>query len=171
MQILQKEIIIKSRKFDNKINKSWTADLIKKENSLLVFLGIFELEVKHNFLGVIRPGTISYEYYWLDKWFNVFRFHEPDGEFRNFYCNINMPPTFENGILDYIDLDIDVIVWKDFSPIILDQDEFKENTFTYNYPDNILLKTKAAIDELLTTIEDRNFPFDSQPNIKLDIKT
>ena len=169
--MLQKEIIIKSRKFDKKINKSWTADLIKKENSLLVFLGIFEFEINHNILGVIRPGTISYEFYWLDKWFNVFRFHEPDGEFRNFYCNINTPPTFENGILDYTDLDIDVIVWKDFLPIILDQDEFKENTFMYNYPDQILLETKSALDELLTKIEDRNFPFDSQPNIKFDIKT
>ena len=107
--------------------------MINKDGTLLIFFGIFEIEIKHKFLGIIRPGTIFYEFYWLDRWFNVFRFHEPDGTFRNFYCNINTPPTFENGVLEYTDLDIDVIVWKDFSLIILDQDEFSENSFVYNY--------------------------------------
>lgn len=171
MQILQKNIIIKSRKFDKKIHKRWNADLIKKKDSLLILMGVFEFEIKHNFLGVIKPGTISYEFYWLDRWFNVFRFHEPDGAFRNFYCNINTPPTFENGILDYTDLDIDVIVWKDFSPIILDQDEFTENSLAYNYSLDILVNTKSALDELLKKIEERNFPFDTQPNIMPDIKS
>ena len=87
-----------------------------------------------NFLELSDPATISYEFYWLDKWFNVFRFYEPDGTFRNFYCNINIPPTFENGILEYTDLDVDVIVDKNFSRTILDQDEFEENSLRIIIP-------------------------------------
>jgi len=76
----QKKITINSRKFDGKIHRSWQAESIAQKDSLLIFVGEFDKEVKHSHLGVIRRGTISYEYYWLDRWYNVFRFHEPDGD-------------------------------------------------------------------------------------------
>ena len=65
-----------------------------------MFLGVFDLEVEHPDLGIIRRGTVSYEYYWLDQWYNVFRFENPDGPLRNYYCNVNMPPVFANNVLD-----------------------------------------------------------------------
>lgn len=160
MKILQKNITIISRKFDQSINRSWKADLIEKKNSLLVFKGIFDIQVNHSILGVIRPGTISYEFYWLDKWFNVFRFHEPDGTFKNFYCNINMPPVFENGFLDYVDLDIDVIVFEDFTYHILDLVEFEANSAKYKYSAEIKSKAQFQLQSLLKKIRQKDFPFD-----------
>jgi protein associated with RNAse G/E len=160
MQKSGKSVTINSRKFDGSIHKSWQADLIEEKDSLLIFLGEFEKEVRHSHLGVIRPGTLSYEFYWLSGWFNVFRFHEPDGGFRNFYCNLNMPPKFENDILDYVDLDIDVLIWKDFSVEILDMDEFEANAKKYNYPAEIKNRTKESLEEILALVEKREFPFD-----------
>lgn len=151
---------INSRKFDSTIRRSWHAKLVETENSLLVFVGEFNEEVKHPQLGVIRRGTISYEFYWLDRWYNVFRFHQPNGDLRNFYCNINTPPKYEDGILDYIDLDIDVLVWKDFSVQILDLEEFEENAARYSYPAEIREKAQIALDELLELVKNKIFPFD-----------
>ncbi len=160
MQILSKDVVINSRKFDRSIRRSWTADLIEKQNSLLVFVGIFNETVKHPFLGVIRCGTISYEYYWLDRWYNVFRFHEPEGDFRNFYCNLNMPPVFQNNVLDYVDLDIDVIVWKDFSYEIHDLDDFKINSKKFQYSEKLKKKVEIQLKSLIEMIQNRDFPFD-----------
>ncbi|MGI8544991.1 MAG: DUF402 domain-containing protein [Aridibacter sp.] len=157
--MLKKNITINSRKHDGRIHRTWKADLIEQQDSLLVFVGEFENEVKHNNLGVIRRGTVSYEYYWLNRWYNVFRFHEPDGDLRNFYCNINMPPTFENNILNYVDLDLDILVWKDFSYEILDEDEYKENAEMYGYENKILKNVEKNVTELLKMIKQRNFPF------------
>jgi len=123
-------------------------------------IGEFETGVAHPDLGVIDRGTISYEYYWLDRWYNVFRFHEPHGEFRNYYCNINLPPTFENGILDYVDLDIDLLVDRQGRVKILDVDEFERNARLFSIPDTVCRSAKLAVDELITLIEKRNFPFD-----------
>jgi len=153
-------ITINSLKFNKTVYRSWKADLIEEKNSLLTFIGEFEDEIKHPILGVIRRGTISYEYYWLDRWYNVFRFHEPDGELRNFYCNINMPPKFENGILDYIDLDIDLFVLKDFSYQILDLEEFEENARKYSYSDELRKKVRESLSEVISLINKREFPFD-----------
>jgi protein associated with RNAse G/E len=155
----EKIITINSRKFDNTIHKSWKAELIERDNSLLVFVGKFEKEVKHSNLGVIRRGTISYEFYWLNRSYNIFRFHEPDGDLRNFYCNVNLPPTFENDVLDYIDLDVDILVWKDFQYEILDLEEFEENAGKYNYSENLKQTVATSVKELINLIENRKYPF------------
>lgn len=155
-----KHITINSRKFDGKIHRSWKAEFIEQKDSLLTFIGEFEKEINHTHLGVIGRGTVSYEFYWLDRWYNIFRFHEPGGDLRNFYCNINMPPTFEEGILDYVDLDIDVLVWKDYSFEILDTDEFEENSIKFKYSHEIHNKIKKSLEELKKMIENKLFPFD-----------
>jgi protein associated with RNAse G/E len=160
MKNQNKSITINSRKFDGTIHKIWTADLIEEKDALLTFIGRFDKEVNHRQLGLIRRGTVSYEFYWLNGWFNVFRFHESDGSLRNFYCNINMPPEFKNSVLDYVDLDIDVLVWRDFSVQILDTDEFEENSLKYGYSKEIKNKTNESLDKILNLIKKRDFPFD-----------
>lgn len=157
----EKIVTINSRKFDGKIHRSWKARWIKKKGSLLVFVGEFEEEVKHSNLGLIRRGTLSYEYYWLNRFYNVFRFHEPDDSLRNFYCNINLPPTFENYVLDYVDLDIDVLVWQDFSFEILDLDDFAENSKKYGYSKELIQKVEENLKGVLDLIENKKFPFNT----------
>lgn len=158
-------VTINSRKFDQSISRSWTCELVEETDHYYVFLGEFASEVKHKQLGIIKPATVSYEYYWKNECYNVFRFHEPNGEFRNFYCNLNLPPTFTNGILDYIDLDIDILVWKNFSIEILDVDEYEANKEKYSYPESLQQKVSEAIKKLLAKIKAKEFPFDvNTPN-------
>ena len=151
---------INSRKFDGTIHRSWKAELLSETDELLILVGEFEKEIYHPLLGVIRRATVSHEFFWKNEFFNVFRFHEPEGDLRNYYCNINLPPQFDNGVLDYIDLDIDVLVWKDFSFEILDLDEFETHAVKYNYSPELRRKAKSALRELLSRIENRKFPFD-----------
>jgi len=151
---------INARKFDGSIHRTWTAKLVESKGSLLVFLGEFDREVTHPDLGVIRRGTLSYEYYWLDRWYNVFRFHEPNDDFRNFYCNINMPPSFEGDTLDYVDLDIDILVSKDSDIQLLDQEEYEENSNFYGYSPEIQNRVAKSISELRNMIRLNQFPFE-----------
>lgn len=151
---------INSRKYDQTIRRSWDCEFVKRVGSLLTFRGVFNEEVLHSDLGEIAEGTISYEYYWLDRWYNVFRFHEPDGTFRNFYCNINVPPIYTPGVLDYVDLDIDVVVWKDHSYAVLDLDDYSVAVERYTYPLHVQLSAEKALAELIEMINGRKFPFD-----------
>lgn len=129
-------------------------------------LGSFDEEIDHEQLGLIRTGTVSCEYYWLDRWYNVFRFHEPDGRFRNFYCNINMPPTLKRGVLDYVDLDIDVLIYPDSGIQILDMEEFESNALKYGYDRELKTRARSALAELLDVFEKKHFPFnDPGPEI------
>jgi len=153
-------VTVNSRLYDGRIGKSWTCKLIKQDGTLLLFVGKFDRDVVHEHLGVIRRGTVSYEYYWLDRWYNVFRFHEADGEFRNYYCNVNMPPTFDGRTLDYVDLDLDVLVKRDWTYTILDSDEFEENAVKHGFSADLCARAHNAVDELIKLIEAHQFPFD-----------
>jgi protein associated with RNAse G/E len=153
-------IKVNSRKYDDSIRKSWSCELVERTGDLLVLRGIFDIDVSHPGLGEIRRGTISHEYYWFDHWYNIFRFDEPDGvALRNYYCNYAMPPILADDVLDYVDLDIDVIVWPDLSFEVLDRDDFEENAGLYKYTDEIRSRSDQTIAELLQMIQARKFPF------------
>ncbi|HZG54581.1 MAG TPA: DUF402 domain-containing protein [Pyrinomonadaceae bacterium] len=151
---------VRARKFDGRLHREWQARLVSQAGSLICVEGIFEDEIRHPQLGVIAPGTLSVEYYWTDRWYSVFRFHEPSGELRNYYCNINMPAELADGVLTFIDLDIDLLVAPDFSRRILDEDEFEANAARYLYPEAVREAVPRALAELIEVIERRDFPFD-----------
>lgn len=120
---------------------------------------VFEEEINHDLLGTIALGTVSTEYYWLDRWYNVFRFSDPSGRLQNFYCNVNQPPEFDSSVLRYVDLDIDVLVAPDLTYKVLDLEDFEENAQRYAYPDEVRTNAHRALAELLALIEAKAFPF------------
>ena len=154
------QITVRVLKYDGAEYRHWQARLARRENSLLVLDAAFDDDVSHHLLGEIQRGTRTIEYYWLDRWYNVFRFLNDDGRTRLFYCNINLPPAFSEGVLSYIDLDIDVLVHPDLSYEVLDIDEFELNAARYRYPPELKSRALAAVDELIAMIEPRQFPFD-----------
>ena len=126
---------------------------------MLVLEGKFDADIEHDLLGTIVSGTHSLEYYWLDRWYNVFRFSQPNGGLRNYYCNVNVPPSFDGEILSYVDLDLDILVALDFSFQILDAQDFERNAEVYGYDDEIRANAQHALDELVAMIDQRAFPF------------
>jgi protein associated with RNAse G/E len=149
-----------ARKFDGRLHREWQANLLAQVDSLICVEGVFEEEIRHPQLGNIAPGTLSTEYYWTDRWYSIFRFREPTGELRNYYCNINLPAEFDGGVLTFVDLDIDLLVAPDFSRRILDEDEFAANAARYRYPAEVLDTVPRALAELLRIVERRDYPFD-----------
>jgi protein associated with RNAse G/E len=152
-------IEVHAYKYDGQLHRSWGAYLIRQEGSLIVLDAIFPVEVVHDLLGTIAGGTHSLEYYWLDRWYNVFRFARPDGTLRNYYCNVNVPAKFDGETLSYVDLDLDILVDPDFSYQVLDVEDFETNAHRYDYPAEVEANARRAVDELVSLIETRQFPF------------
>ena len=147
------------RKFDGAEHRRWSARLVDRTDSLLTLDATFEEHIEHELLGSVPAGTVSTEYYWLDRWYNVFRFSDANRTLKHFYCNINMPPQFDGEILSYVDLDIDVLVEPDLSYRILDLEDFEENSKRYSYPVQVQKAARAAVDDVVHMIESRAFPF------------
>lgn len=155
----ERSITVRTYKYDGSEHRRWRAVLAKRADSLLVLNAKFEESIKHPLLGEIARGTLSVEHYWLDRWYNIFRFLKPSGELQSFYCNINVPPIFHDHALSYIDLDMDVLVAPDLSFTILDEDEFAANAERYRYPMEVRTQARDALEQVVSLIQTRQFPF------------
>lgn len=153
------KVTVNSLSFDLSIRRSWECYLAARNGDLIILDGLFEKAITHKDLGTIQSGTLSREYYWLDRWYNIFIFWEPDGNLRNWYCNVGMPPSFQEGVLEYVDLEIDILVNPDLTYRVLDLDEFAETAKTFALPFQIEEKARESLAELEQLIARRGFPF------------
>ncbi|HET6893089.1 MAG TPA: DUF402 domain-containing protein [Pyrinomonadaceae bacterium] len=153
-------IEVRATKYDGSELRTWNAQVLQQDGPLLVLDASFEHEITHDLLGTIASGTKSVEYYWLDRWYNVFRLAHASGELRNYYCNINVPPAFDGEVLSYVDLDIDILVEPNLSYRVVDLEDFEYNAARFGYPDAVRAGAMKGLNELVELIEARSFPFD-----------
>lgn len=158
-RLFGEQVIVSACKYDGTEHRRWAARIKSRDDELLVLDAEFDEDIRHQLLGLVARGTQSIEYYWLNRWYNIFRFLNPNGQLRSFYCNVNVPPVFDGRVLSYVDLDIDILVAPDLSYQVVDEDEFAANAALYNYPPEIRQRAYAALQELLDLIEKRAFPF------------
>ncbi|HET6861888.1 MAG TPA: DUF402 domain-containing protein [Pyrinomonadaceae bacterium] len=155
----QTEFVVKVLKYDGTEHRNWRARLAAHEGELIVLDATFAEEVQHDLLGQIASGTISTEYYWLNRWYNIFRFSEPNGRLLSFYCNVNLPPELTGQTLTYVDLDIDILVKPNFAYQILDTEDFEANIERYGYTHEVQAGVENATHELVELIKAQSFPF------------
>jgi protein associated with RNAse G/E len=148
----RRRIAVNSRKYNGVIRRSWGADLVKYDPPLIELVGTFDLSVDHPDLGHIAKGTVSHESYWLDRWYNIFDFENPDGSKRNHYINIGLPPRFDDESVDYIDLDIDLIIWPSGQIDLLDIDDFRSNAELYSYPNSLVQTVNKKLDMIMKAV-------------------
>src|SRR5687768_2037355 len=91
-------ITVRVLKHDGAEYRRWSASLARHEGDMIVLDAEFDVDVSHEILGEIRQRTRTVEYYWLNRWYNVFRFLKDDGSTRLWYCNINTPPEFKDRL-------------------------------------------------------------------------
>lgn len=130
------------------IRKSWDAKLVERNERRLVLHGEFSKDIDHPDLGLIAKGTRSIEYFFPDRWYNFFCFQDDKGLLKSIYFNICMPPKFTDSRVDYVDLDLDILISPDGAFKVLDEDEFKTNSAELNYPAEIIDKALETLNYL-----------------------
>jgi len=94
---------------------------------------------------VLRRGDRFVETFYTDRWYNVFAIHDRDDDrLKGWYCNISHPAEIGDGVVSYIDLALDLLVYPDGQQLVLDKDEF--NAFTI--PPEIPQQARQALGEL-----------------------
>jgi protein associated with RNAse G/E len=154
-----RSMTVRVLKYDGAEHRSWHAHLARRASHLLVLEAEFDVDVQHDILGEIRRGMRTIEYYWQDRWYNIFRFLNDDESTRIYYCNVATPALVDGNVISYVDLDIDVLVNHDLSYQVLDLPEFEANAERYGYPDEVKRNASDAVEEIVSIIRERQFPF------------
>jgi protein associated with RNAse G/E len=109
-------------------------------------------------LGYTRfePGDQFIEYYYTDRWFNIFDISTPDGTRKGWYCNIAEPASIYDDHIEQIDLLLDVWVNPEGKPLVLDEDEFNADT---TLSEEQRKGAREGLRELLALIAAHKAPF------------
>lgn len=76
---------------------------------------------------IFKKGDRFLEYYYYDRWYNVFEIIDrDDGNIKGWYCNVGMPVVMEGATVSYIDLALDLWVSINGDQVVLDEDEFEK---------------------------------------------
>ena len=130
--------------------------ILTREEHSIVLEALFDRADMPFMEVVFKTGDRFVEYYYSDRWYNIFAIHDrEDGQVKGWYCNIGKPAVFEDGIVSYIDLALDLWVSTDGTQTVLDEDEFE------NLKLNEELRTGAlnGLDELKALFKSKNPPF------------
>ena len=134
----------------------YEGDIVKYLENGVVIQAYWKQAAKD--LGYVRfePGDCFTEYYYSDRWYNIFDIADAGGQRKGWYCNIAQPASLFDGRIEQVDLLLDVWVDPRGVPLVLDEDEFEaDNTL------NAELR-QAALDglrELLEMIAAQSEPF------------
>jgi hypothetical protein len=99
--------------------------ILNRNDSGILLEAIFDrndLDLKYT---VFRRGDRFVEWFYSDRWYNVFEIHDADDDHvKGWYCNFTRPAKFVDGRIEADDLALDLWVYPDGRMLVLDQDEF-----------------------------------------------
>ena len=103
-----------------------------------------------------EPGDLFTEYYFNNRWFNIFDISTPGGERKGWYCNVAEPALIHGDRIEQVDLLLDVWVDPRGNLLLLDEDEFEADT-TLN--DEQREGARHGLHDLLQMIASQTEPF------------
>jgi protein associated with RNAse G/E len=80
------------------------------------------------------------------------------------YCDITTVPQWHDGEVTMVDLDLDVLRYRDGRVVAVDEDEFAEHQLRYGYPPDVIAAAEASMAWLLDAARRGTQPFGPLPS-------
>ncbi len=108
-------------------------------------------------LGYTRftPGDLFVEWFYTDRWYNIFEIHTAEGHLKGWYCNIAEPASIAAGVVASRDLLLDLWVDSHGEVQVLDEDEFA----AADLDDATRARAQQALAQLKAAVQARQPPF------------
>ena len=136
----------------------YTGEIVERSGKQVVISARWTMGVKE--LGYTRfePGDHFTEYYYADRWFNIFEIANAAGIRKGWYCNITEPAQILDQQIEQIDLFLDLWVTPTGETLVLDEDEFEAAT---TMSEEQRKGAEKGLQTLLEWVQERQKPFDS----------
>ncbi|SEB49179.1 DUF402 domain-containing protein [Paenibacillus sp. GP183] len=153
------EITIQVLKFGDHLHYEWTTKLLEKTETHIFVLGEYGRKLNHHTKQkIFTVDNWTIEFFSFDLWFTVSA-DVVDGKIKQYYCNINEPAKIKGNTVSFVDLDLDLIQrngdWK-----VVDEDEFEINSVRFNYPEELIRRSRKELNNLQDRVKNNKFPFD-----------
>ena len=152
------EVIVKCYKHDGSLHRTWKKSyLIENNEDYFVLLSKKALVFEGNGREwkAKEPAITIFP---KNKWFNVIAMLKDP--FVGYYVNLASPPILENGVIKYVDYDLDMKFNYKNEIKLIDINEYENHKTLFHYNPKIDAILKNTISEIKKLMEKRIFPFD-----------
>lgn len=150
-------IKIVSFKHDGSFHRSWDKTCLLSENDDFLIFVNSHAEIKEsdgrNWMAKDPAVSIFYK----KKFFNIICMIRATGIY--YYCNVASPYVFDEGVLKYIDYDLDISFSAKKPVKILDENEYQDNRKKLKYSDKLDVICRNALSQLYELVTNQQFPF------------
>jgi protein associated with RNAse G/E len=102
----------------------YQGEVIKQFANGVIIQAYWSLPAKALGYTTFEPGDTFHEYYYTDRWFNIFEISGVNVVRKGWYCNVAEPAVISADRIEQVDLLLDVWVTPTGETLILDEDEF-----------------------------------------------
>src|SRR5947209_16424443 len=134
----------------------YQGEILERLASGVIIQAYWSQATKHLGYTQFEPGDRFIEYYYSNRWYNIFDIATTDGVRKGWYCNIAEPAVIFDDHIEQVDLLLDVWVDPTGNPLILDEDEFAADT---TLSDEQRTKARQGLQALLQLIAARQEMF------------
>ncbi len=103
---------------------SYPGEVLERSDEALVVRTSWERESMDLGFVVLEPDDRWKEYFYGDRWYNIFEIRASDGRLKGWYCNVTRPARIAEDEVAAEDLALDLWVEPDGGVRVLDEDEF-----------------------------------------------
>ena len=138
------------------IKIQYQGEMIERLSDEIIIQAYWQQPLKDLGYTCFEPGDRFIEYYFTNRWFNIFDISNASNERKGWYCNIAEPADIHDDQIKQKDLLLDVWVDPWGSPLVLDEDEFERDTTLDNTQRRGAMQ---GLHDLLQMIAARTEPF------------
>lgn len=139
-------IRIESYKHGEHLHRIWKKSLVLEKGEPLVIANYNVEVVEADGREWVFPGLTIGRFHRFD-WYHTLVVFGEDGNYR-FYTHIASPYRYRDGVLSYIDYDLDLVVEKNGARRWVDREEFDQNRVRYSYPDKVVKQIENAVERV-----------------------
>jgi protein associated with RNAse G/E len=151
--------LVRKLAYDEHETWHWSGKLVERGDLVTIIDAVFNGGERDLGYMKLEKTDLYHEFYYAERWFNVFQVFRSDGLLKGWYCNICKPARLSGNEISFVDMVLDVFVYPDGRSLVLDEEEFKEKAeAVYSSEDSA--KARKAVAELLEMVRQREHPFD-----------
>ncbi len=151
------EITVQKRNAEGEVVLSYQGEIVERGDYWVCLRAPFERpDIDLGFV-VLRRGDIFTEWFFNDRWYNIFQVEDVDtGELKGWYCNITRPADIMEDAVSADDLHLDVFVTPVATVLLLDEDEFA----ALDLPADERMEALRAVETIRESVATYAPPFD-----------
>lgn len=158
MALIGSWLKIQSYKHDGSLHRSWERNYVLDDNQDFFITASKKTKV----IEATGRRWFSSEpaicFFSKHEWFNVIAMLKKEGIV--FYVNIASPTLFDQGILKYIDYDLDYKLFPDGYIATLDESEYEKHKSLFSYSQSLQKVLTMTAKRIHVLLEQKGYPFD-----------